>query len=269
MWVEWHNYTYFIFDARFSLYVLILPICFCFRCLHVLFSVIVLLHLSSFLIFHENYQPKDQKLSVQNRLFKQLKYFLHVSASTASFYEVLSITHLGICHLRSDFWVMDVNKSSLQKAAFHNCIQFRECCYLILLLFLVNFVSKFHFHYVSFLYHSIIYPPGETKTSTFEIIITQKLHLYSFKVVIYILSHKSWKFITIGPSEFKMNRETFHWLQKVLKQDLYYVLRVISEAFMLLNIPVSFFIVFLFPFWMFGFRKFHRQTVHGLTSIHN
>lgn len=176
---------------------------------------------------------KIKSFSVQNRLFKQLKYFLHVSASTVDFYEVLSVTHLGICHLRSDFWVMDVNKSALQMATFHNCIQFWECRYLILLPFLVNFISKFHFHYVSFYTISIIYPKGETKTSTFEIIITQKLHLYSFKVGIYILSHKSWKFITIGSSEFKMNGKTFHWLQKVLSWDLYCVLWSINKAFVL------------------------------------
>lgn len=71
---------------------------------------------------------------------------------------------------------------------------------MILLLFLVNFISKFHFHYVSFHTISIICPKGETKTSSFETIITQKLHLYSSKVKVgvYMLSHKSWKFITIG-----------------------------------------------------------------------
>lgn len=170
---------------------------------------------------------------MKNRLFKQLKYFLHVSASTVDFYEVPSITHLGICHLRSDFWVMDVNKSAPQMATFHNCIQFWECCYLILLLFLVNFISKFHFHYVSFYTISIIYPKRETKTSTFEIRITQKLHLYYFKAGFYILSHKSRKFIAIGSFEFKMNRKTFHWLQKVLNQDLCCVLWSINEAFVL------------------------------------
>lgn len=141
---------------------------------------------------------KIKSFSVQNRLFKQLKYFLHVSVSTVGFCEVQSITHWGICHLWSDFWVMDVNKSALQMATFHDCIQFWECCYLIVLLFLVNFISKFHFHYVSFYTISIIYPKGETKTSSFEIIITQKLHLCSSKVGVYMLSHKSWKFITIG-----------------------------------------------------------------------
>lgn len=68
-----------------------------------------------------------------------------VSASTASFYEVLSITRLGICHLGSDFWVMDLNKSSLQMAAFHNCIQFQESCYLILLLFSGKFYFQISF----------------------------------------------------------------------------------------------------------------------------
>lgn len=67
VWTELYNYLYFIFYFRFSLClllcvcVLILPICFCFRCLQVLFSLMVALHLSSFPIFHENYQPKDQK----------------------------------------------------------------------------------------------------------------------------------------------------------------------------------------------------------------
>lgn len=66
VWIELHNYIYFICYSGSSLCmwvcVLILPICFCFRCLQVLFSLMVLLHLSSFPIFHENYQPKDQKL---------------------------------------------------------------------------------------------------------------------------------------------------------------------------------------------------------------
>lgn len=176
---------------------------------------------------------KIKSFSVKNRLFKQLKYFLHVSASTVDFYEVLSITHLGICHLWSDFWVMNVNKSALQMATFHNCIQFWECCYLILLLSLVNFISKFHFHYVSFYTISIICPKGEAKTSTFEIRIAQKLHLYSFIAGVYILSHKSWKFIGIGSSEFKMNGKTFHHLQKVLNRDLCYVLWSINETFVL------------------------------------
>lgn len=176
---------------------------------------------------------KIKSFSVKNRLFKQLKYFLHVSVSTVDFYEVLSITHLDICHLRSDFWVMDVNQSALQMATFHNCIQFWECCYLILLLLLVNFISKFHFHYVSFYTISIIYPKGETKTSTFEIRITQKLHLCSFKSGYYTLSHKSWKFIAIGSSEFKTNGKTFHQLQKVLNQDLCCVLWSINEVFVL------------------------------------
>lgn len=167
---------------------------------------------------------KIKSFSVKNRLFKQLKYFLHVSASTVDFYEVLSITHLGICHLRSDFWVMDANKSALQMATFHNCIQFWECCYLIVLLFLVNFISKFHFHYISFYTISIIYPKGETKTSTSAIRITQKLLLYSFKAGFYILSHKLWKFIGIDSSEFKMNGKMFHRLQKVLNQNLSCVL---------------------------------------------
>lgn len=68
VWIEQHNFTYFIFYSSFSLCVcvcvcvLILPVWFCFRCLWVPFSLMVLLHLSSFPIFHENYQPKDQKL---------------------------------------------------------------------------------------------------------------------------------------------------------------------------------------------------------------
>lgn len=238
----------------------------------------VLLHLVLSPYFMKTTSQKIKSFSVQNRLFKQLKYFLHVSASTVYFYEVLSITHLGICHLRSDFWVMDVNKSSLQMATFHNCIQFWECCYLIFLLILVNFISKFHFDYVSFYTISIIYPKGETKTSTFEIIITQKLHLYSFKDGIYILSHKSWKFITIGSSEFKTNRKIFHWLQKVLNQDLYYVIYSINETFVLANISIKFLsciclLISFLSFWILTvlhgeLHKLCMEKIPLLTVLH-
>lgn len=72
VWIELHNFTYFIFCSSFSLFmwlcVLILPIWFCFRCLWVPFSLMVLLHLSSFPIFHENYQPKDQKIFCEKQI---------------------------------------------------------------------------------------------------------------------------------------------------------------------------------------------------------
>lgn len=72
LWIELHNLAYFIFCSSFSLCVwvcvLILPIWFCFRCLWVLFSRRVLLHLSSFPIFHENYQAKDQKLFCEKQI---------------------------------------------------------------------------------------------------------------------------------------------------------------------------------------------------------
>lgn len=70
VWTELHNLAYFIFYSSFSLCmcVLILPIWFCFTCLWVLFSRRVLLHLSSFPIFHENYQAKDQKLFCEKQI---------------------------------------------------------------------------------------------------------------------------------------------------------------------------------------------------------
>lgn len=72
VWIKLNNFTYFIFYSSFSscvwVCVLILPIWFCFRCLWVPFSLMVLLHLSSFPIFHENYQPKDQKLLCEKQI---------------------------------------------------------------------------------------------------------------------------------------------------------------------------------------------------------
>lgn len=69
VWIELHNFTYSIFYSSFS------SVCVCvwfyqsgFVSGASQFSLMVLLHLSSFPIFHENYHPKDQKLFCEKQI---------------------------------------------------------------------------------------------------------------------------------------------------------------------------------------------------------